>query len=129
MPDVTRDKFEGDSYHVLEPKRARGASTYNAALGHFQQVPVLRFETNSAKLALLLVRTSFAKTAQCFDKALILNVIRCRHGTGPWGRGVIDCRLRGSVIRVSLKSVRDNLGYYNDSISLYLAAMQILGRP
>jgi hypothetical protein len=37
--------------------------------------------------------------------------------------GVIDCRLRGSITRVSLKSVQDNLGYYNDSISLYLAAV------
>src|ERR1700740_3856906 len=95
MPDVTGDKFKAASYHVLEPKRARGASTHDASLGHFQQMLALRRKTSSAKLALLLERTSFAKTAEGVDKALILKVIRCRHGIGSLGERVIDCGLRG----------------------------------
>src|SRR6516164_7556681 len=70
MPDVTRDKFESAAHHVLESKRARRASTDDAPFGHFQQVPVLRRETSSAKLALLLVGTPFPEPAQGVDKTL-----------------------------------------------------------
>lgn len=84
MPDVTRDKFESAAHHVLESKRARRASTDDAPFCHFQQVPVLRRETSSAKLALLLVRTPFPETAQGVDKALPGPVVSVGKSWGSW---------------------------------------------